>query len=102
MKRLVLIARSYDQGLFYSKRFKTEEDAALYGQIISSQRKGTVITYVEEKNSGHCWDIAVIDSSNGEKKISYLLTNSRKNARSIARDLEKYDNTLKIKIYKIY
>lgn len=102
MERLVLIAKSHNQGLFYSKRFENEKDTVVFEQIINSQRRGSVITYVKENNSRHRWDVDVIDFNDGEKKASCLITNSRRNARLIAKDLKKYDNTLKIKINKIY
>lgn len=102
MERTILIAKSYDQGLFYSKKFKNETEAISYGEKINSQRKSDIITYIKEKYSNHRWDVDIIDFNSDKTLVSLIIVNSRKNARLIAKILKEYDDTLKIKINKIY
>lgn len=100
MERTILIAKSYDQGLFYSKKFKNEAEAISYGE--KTRRRSDIITYIKEKHSNHRWDVDIIDLNNETNKLSLIIVNSRKNARLIAKILKEYDDTLKIKINKIY
>ena len=101
-KTIIIIAKSYSQGLFYSKRFKDEREAIGHGERITRQYKGCVITYLKEKRTGHRWDIDVINYNNGEMNISTLIVNSKKSAILAVRELKEYDDTLKVKITKIY
>lgn len=100
--KTIIIARSYSQELFYSKKFKNEKEAISHGERITHQCKGCVITYLEEKRAGHRWEIDVIELGKGGMNISNLVVNSKKNAKLVAKDLKEYDDTLKICIYKVY
>lgn len=100
--RTIIIARSYSQELFYSKKFKNEKEAISYGERITHQYKGCVITYLKEKRTGHRWEIDVIELSKGGMNISNLVVNSKKSAKLAAKDLKEYDDTLKTCIYKVY
>lgn len=100
--KTIVIARSYSQELFYSKKFKNEKEAISYGERITYQNKGCVITYLKEKKTGHRWDIDVIELSKDGMNVSTLVVNSKKNTKLAAKDLKEYDDTLKICIYKIY
>ena len=98
----IIIARSYSQELFYSKKFKNEKEAINHGERITHQYKGCVITYLKEKKSGHRWDIDVIEYIKGCMNISTLVVNSKKSAKLVAKNLKEYDDTLKTLIYKVY
>lgn len=100
--RTIIIARSYSQELFYSKKFKNEKEAINHGERIVHQNKGCVITYLEEKNTGHRWKVDVIESVKEGLNISTLIVNSKKNAKLVTKILKEYDDTLKIDINKIY
>lgn len=100
--RTIIIARSYSQELFYSKKFKNEKEAISHGERITHQYKGCVITYLEEKNSGHRWEVDVIENVKEGLNISTLVVNSKKNAKLVAKALKEYDDTLKININKNY
>ena len=50
--KTIIIARSYSQELFYSKKFKNEKEAINHGERITRQHKGCVITYLKEKKTG--------------------------------------------------
>lgn len=98
----IIIARSYSQELFYSKKFKDENEAINHGERITQQHKGCVITYLKEKRNSHRWEVDVVEKTNGEMNISTLVVNSKKSAKLVAKNLKEYDDTLKISIYKIY
>ena len=100
--RTIIIARSYSQELFYSKKFKNEKEAIEHGERITHQYKGCVITYLKEKKTGHRWEIDVIEQIKSGINISTLIVNSKKSAKLVARELKEYDDSLKINICKIY
>lgn len=100
--KTIIIARSYSQELFYSKKFKNEKEAISHGERITHQYKGCVITYLKEKSTGHRWEIDIIEHIKDGINISTLIVNSKKSAKLVAKDLKEYDNTLKTYINKIY
>ena len=100
--RIIIIARSYSQELFYSKKFKNEKEAINHGERIVHQNKGDVITYLVESNTGHRWEVDVIENIKEGLNISTLVVNSKKNAKLVAKALKEYDDTLKFNINKIY
>lgn len=100
--KTIIIARSYSQELFYSKKFKSEEEAINHGERITHQYKGCVITYLKEKKSGHHWEIDVVEQTSEGINISTLVVNSKKGAKLVAESLKEYDNTLKTYINRIY
>ena len=100
--KTIIIARSYSQELFYSKKFKNEKEAISHGERITHQCKGCVITYLKENNTGHRWEIDIIELLKDGINISTLVVNSKKNAKLVAENLKEYDDTLKIHIYKKY
>lgn len=99
---VIVIARSYSQELFYSKKFKNEKEAINHGERITRQYKGCVITYLKEKRTGHRWDVDVIEHNNEGMNISTIKVNSKKNAILAAKSLKEYDDTLKLNTCKIY
>ena len=100
--KTIIIARSYSQELFYSKKFKNEKEAISHGERIAHQCKGCVITYLKEKNTGHRWEIDVAEHVKGGINISTLIVNSKKNAKLAAKYLKEYDDTLRTTINNIY
>lgn len=101
--KTIIIAKSYSQGLFYSKKFKNEKEAINHGERITHQYKGCVITYLKEKRNGHRWEIDVIGQiKDGIINISTLTVNSKKSAKLVVKNLKEYDDTLKTSINKIY
>ena len=100
--KTIIIARSYSQELFYSKKFKNEKEAINHGERIVHQHKGCVITYLKEKKTGHRWEVDIIEHIKGGMNISTLVVNSKKSAKLAAKDLKEYDDTLRICINKIY
>lgn len=100
--KTIIIARSYSQELFYLKKFKNEKEAINHGERIVHQCKGSVITYLKEKRTGHRWEVDIIELIKGGLNISTLVVNSKKNAKLVAKNLKEYDDTLKIYIYKKY
>lgn len=100
--KTIIIARSYSQELFYSKKFKNEKEAISHGERITRQYKGCVITYLKERRTGHRWEVDVIEQTKNGINISTLAVNSKKSANLAAKDLKEYDESLKISINKIY
>ena len=100
--KTIIVARTYSQELFYSKKFKNEKEAINYGEQITHQHKGCVITYLKEKRNGHRWEIYVIEQTKKGIIISTLAVNSKKNAKLVAKNIKEYDDTLKTSINKIY
>lgn len=100
--KTIIIARSYDQKLFYSKKFKNEKKAIIHGERITNQYKGHVVTYLKEKRSGHRWEVIVAEHTDEGINISIIIVNSKKNAKLADKALKEYDDTLKTTIYKIY
>lgn len=100
--KTIIIARSYSQELFYSKKFKNEKEAINYGERITHQYKGCVISYLKEKRTGHRWEVDVLEPDKNGMNISTLVVNSKKSAKLAVKELKEYDDTLKICIYKVY
>lgn len=100
--KTIIIARSYSQELFYSKKFKNEKEAISHGERITHQYKGCVITYLKENNTGHRWEIDIVELVKNGMNISTLIVNSKKSAKLAAKSLKEYDDTLRVSISKIY
>lgn len=100
--KTIIIARSYSQELFYSKKFKNEKEAINHGERIVHQNKGCVITYLKEKKTGHRWEVDIVEHIKGEMNISTLTVNSKKSAKLVAKTLKEYDDTLRMSISRIY
>lgn len=100
--RIIVIARDYSQELFYSKKFNNEKEAINHGERIVHQNKGCVITYLVEVNTGHRWEVDVIENVKEGLNIFTLVVNSKKSANLVAKALKEYDDTLKFNICKIY
>lgn len=100
--KTIIIAKSYSQELFYSKKFKNEKEAICHGERITHQYKGCVITYLKEKRNGHRWVVDVYEHTKGGLNISTLTVNSKKNAILAAKNLKEYDDTLNIYVNKVY
>lgn len=99
---LVMLAKDNLQELFYLKKFKNVEEAIKYGEQITRQYKGYVITYIEEKKTSHRWNIDVFEHIKEDTICSTLIVNSKKSAKLVAERLKEYDDTLRIYINKIY
>lgn len=100
--KTIIIARSYSQELFYSKKFKNEKEAIAHGERITHQFKGCVITYLKEKKTGHRWDIDIIECNVEGMNVSTISVHSKKSATLVVKSLKEYDDTLKLNTYKIY
>lgn len=100
--KTIIIARSYSQELFYLKKFKNEKEAISHRERIVHQCKGCVIACLEEKRTGHRWDVDVFEHVKGDINISTLVLNSKKSAKLVAKYLKEYDDTLRTYISKIY
>ena len=98
----IIIAKDYLQGLFYFKKFKNGKEAIKYGEQTVRQFKGYVITYIEEKKTGHRWEIDVFEHTKKDTICSTLIVDSKKSAKLVAENLKEYDDTLRIYINKIY
>lgn len=98
----IIIARDYTQGMFYSKRFKDGKEAIKYGEQTARQYKGYVITYIEEKKTGHRWDIDVFEYTKEDTIFSTLAVSSKKSAKLVVENLKEYDDGLRTYICKIY
>lgn len=100
--KTIVIAKNYNLEMFYSKKFKNEKEAISHGERIVHQCKGCVVTYLEEKRTGHRWDVDVFEHIKEDINISTLVLNSKKNAKLVAKNLKEYDDTLRVYINKIY
>lgn len=100
--KTIIIARNYSQELFYSTKFKNEKEAINHGERIVHQNKGCVITYLNEKRTGHRWEIDIAEHIKSGINISTLIVNSKKSAKLVAKSLKEYDDTLRTSITKIY
>lgn len=98
----IVIARNYDQELFYLKKFKNKYEAIAHGERITFQYKGCVIAYIKEKKTGHRWEVDIVESNNEGINISTIVVYSKKSAKLAAKKIEEYDNTIKTRISKIY
>lgn len=100
--KTVIIARNYSKKLFYLKKFKNGQEAIKYEERIVRQKKGYGVTYLEEKRTGHRWEVDVIEYVKENLNISTLVLNSKRNAKLVVEALKEYDDTLKSRICKIY
>lgn len=98
----IIIAKDYLQGKFYLKKFKDGKEAIKYGEQIARQYKGYVITYIEEKKSGHRWDIDIFEYTKEDTIFSTLIVGSKKSAKLAVENIKEYDDTLRIYTCKIY
>lgn len=98
----IIVARDFTEGQFYSKKFKDGKEAIKHGEQITRQYKGCVITYLEEKKTGHRWDIDVFEYTKEDTIFSTLVVSSKKSAKLVAENLREYDDGLRLYICKIY
>lgn len=101
-KNIIVIAKDNTKDVFYSKRFKDEKEAVKYGEQTVRQYKGYVIDYIEEKKTGHRWDIDVFEYTKEGTILSTLVVSSKKSAKLVVESLKEYDDGLRIHTCKIY
>lgn len=100
-RRHIVIAKRYSDNKFFMKISSDNQDMISRSQMIFYRNIGEVVTHVIEKDSGHRYLLDIRDAENPKLNTNIKLC-CKRSAIFIKRDLEKYDNTLKIDIIKLY
>lgn len=100
-RRYILIAKRYSDNKFFMKISSNNQDMISRSQTIFYKNLGDVITHIIEKDSGHRYLLDIRDAENPKLNTNIKLC-CKRSAIFIKRDLEKYDDTLKINIIKLY
>lgn len=100
-RRHILIAKRYSNNKFFMKISDNNQDMVSHSQMIFHKNIGDVITQIIEKESGHRYLLDIRDSENPKLNTNIKLC-CKRSAIFVKRNLEKYDDTLKINIIKLY
>lgn len=100
-RRYVLIAKSYSDNKFFMKISHNNQDMVSRSQMIFHKNLGDVITHVIEKKSGHRYFLDIKDADHPKLNTNIKLC-CKRSAIFVKRQLEEYDDTLKIDIIKFY
>lgn len=100
-KRFILLAKMYSSGNFFMKVSDNKRDMMSRSEMIYRKGMGDIIGHFEEGESGHRYLLDIKDRKNPdlEPVIKFC---SKKIAKFAKKTLEKYDDTLKIDIIKLY
>lgn len=100
-RRHILIAKSYSDNKFFMKISHNNQDMVSRSQMIFHRNLGDVITHVIEKKSGHRYFLDIKDADHPKLNTNIKLC-CKRSAIFVKRQLEEYDDTLKIDIIKFY
>lgn len=100
-KRHILIAKRYSDNKFFMKISSNNQDMVSRSQMIFYKNIGDVIIHVIEKESGHRYLLDIRDADNPKLNTNIRLC-CKRSAIFVKRNLEEYDDTLKIDIIKLY
>lgn len=100
-RRHILIAKRYSDDNFFMKISHNNQDMVSRSQMIFHRNLGDVITHIIEKESGHRYFLDIKDDDNPKLNPNIKLC-CKRSAIFAKRQLEEYDDTLKIDIIKLY
>lgn len=86
-----------------SQDFEKENDVIQTAQALSNRRTcpHDIISILKTKKTGHRWDLAIWDTDKIQN-IEYISFYSKKDAKFAIKKIREYDDTLKIKLIKLY
>ena len=100
-RRHIVIAKRYSDDKFFMKISSNNQDMISRSQMIFYKNLGDVITQIIEKESGHRYLLDIRDTDNPKLNTNIKLC-CKRSAIFVKRQLEEYDDTLKINIIKLY
>ena len=100
-RRHILIAKRYSDNKFFMKISYNNQDMVSRSQMIFHRNIGDVIIHIIEKKSGHRYLLDIKDADNPKLNTNIKLC-CKRSAIFAKRNLEEYDDTLKIDIIKLY
>lgn len=100
-RRHLVIAKRYSDNKFFMRISSNNQDMISLSQMIFYRNLGEVITHVIEKDSGHRYLLDIRDTDNPKLNTNIKLC-CKRSAIFVKRNLEEYDDTLKIDIIKLY
>lgn len=100
-RRYILIAKRYSDNKFFMKVSSNNQDMVSRSQMIFHRNLGDAIVHVIEKDSGHRYLLDIRDDENPKLNTNIKLC-CKRSAIFVKRNLEEYDDTLKIDIIKLY
>lgn len=100
-RRHILIAKRYSDNKFFMKISSNNQDMVNRSQMIFHKNMGDVILHIIEKESGHRYLLNIRDDDHTKLNTNIKLC-CKRSAIFVKRNLEEYDDTLKIDIIKLY
>ena len=101
--RFKLLTWNLENDCIFSREFSSENQAIETAQALENRRVCThcVIGILIIKKGGHKWELEVWPAER-PSKIEYVSFYSKKDAIFAIRAIKEYDDTLKVKLTKIY
>ena len=101
--RVTLITRHTGVDKFWSRNFRTIEEAIEIGEILKNRRfeRHEIIGVVKNRNNGHRWSLQLWRPEN-PKSMGEIVFCSKKDSIFAIKRIKEYDDTLKVKLTKIY
>lgn len=100
-RRHILIAKRYLDNKFFMTISDNNQDMVSLSETVVHRNIGDVITHVIEKESGHRHLLDIKDADHPKLNTNIKLC-CKRSAIFVKRKIEKYDDTLKIDIIKLY
>ena len=101
--RFKLLTWNLEDDCIFSRKFKSEDRAIKTALSLENRRvcPHNVIRILKIEKTGHRWELAVWPKER-PSKIEYVSFYSKKEAIFAAKVIKEYDNSLEIKLTKIY
>ena len=101
--KFTLITRHIGIDKFWSRNFNTLVEAIEVGEILKNRKaeRHEIIGVVKNRDNGHRWSLQVWRPEN-PKSMGEILFCSKKDSIFAIKLIKEYDDTLKVKLTKIY
>ena len=101
--RFKLITWNIEEEYIFSREFKSENRAIETAQALGNRKiyPHDVIRILRTKKTGHKWELAVWNIDKPQK-VEYISFYSKKDAIFTIKCIKEYNDTLKVKLTKIY
>lgn len=98
-----LLTWNIEDDCIYSRDFKNEDQAIETALALENRKVCThnLVGILETRKTGHKWELAVWPVK-GPSKIEYVFCYSKEDAKFATKLIKNYDDTLNIKLTKIY
>lgn len=98
-----LLSWNIEDNCIFSREFRSENRTIETAQALRNRRvcPHNIIGILRTRETGHRWQLAVWSAEN-PSKIEYVTFYSKKDSTFAIKAIKEYDDTLKVKLTKLY